>query len=117
MKNKVLDRFHLLTYALSIVGWAMLIYALLVFDEARPEMDTIITNYFSIEVRDSWLAVVYLKLRFLLWFCAATSLLNLLLNWYLKITYRERMSLGIVLLFVVSSAAITILTILQPLSA
>ena len=113
-KRLLIDRFHLLTYAMTIVGWSLLIYALVVFDNARPEMATVVTNYFGIDVRQNWLGEVYEQLKFLLWFCAITSFGTLILNYLLKITYKERISMALVLLFVVSIAAISILFILSP---
>ncbi len=113
-KRLIIDRFHLLTYATTIVGWALLIYALVVFDNARPEMATVVTNYFGIDVRQNWLGDVYERLKFLLWFCAVSSFLTLILNYILKVTYKERISMAIMLLFVVSIAAISLLFILSP---
>ncbi|WP_435273721.1 hypothetical protein ACMAZF_09985 [Psychrobium sp. nBUS_13] len=113
-KRVLLDRFHLLTYAMTIVGWALLIYALIVFDNARPEMATVVTNYFGIDVRQNWLRDVYDRLKFLLWFCAVSSFLTLIFNYILKVTHRERISMAILLLFVVSAAAISLLLILNP---
>lgn len=117
MKKKALDRLHLLVYGLSIVGWGALFYSLLVFDQARPEMSTVVTAYFDVPMRSSWLAEIYNRLEYLLWFCALTSFLNLLLNGYLNVTHKERISFGIVLLFAVSSVAILILKIWQPVLA
>lgn len=113
-KRLMIDRFHLLTYAMTIVGWALLIYALVVFDNARPEMATVVTNYFGIDIRQNWLGDVYERLKFLLWFCAVSSFLTLILNYILKVTYKERISMAIMLLFVVSIAAISLLFILSP---
>ena len=113
-KRLLIDKFHLLTYAMTIVGWALLIYALVVFDNARPEMTTVVTNYFGIDIRQNWLGDVYDKLRFLLWFCAVSSFLTLIFNYILNVTYKERISMAILLLFVVSVAAISLLLILNP---
>ncbi|MGB1297251.1 MAG: hypothetical protein ACPG8A_03200 [Psychrobium sp.] len=114
MTKKLLDKIHLCAYAMTIVGWCLIIYALIIFDNARPEMTTVVTNYFGIDVRQNWLSDVYDRLKYLLWFCAATSFVSLLLNWYLKITLRKRFSMAIILLFIVSTAAIMILVIVDP---
>lgn len=114
MNKKALDRLHVFVLGLSIVGWAVLFYSLLVFDQARPEMSTVVTAYFDVPLRTNWLGQIYTKLEYLLWFCALTSFLNLLLNGYLNLTHKQRMSFGIILLFAVSSVAILMLKIWQP---
>jgi len=114
MKKRLLDKLHLLMYGLSIVGWATLFYSLLVFDRGRPEMSTIITSYFDIEVREVWLTQKYYKLQNLLWACAAVSMINLGLNGYLRVTYKERMSLGVLLLLVISCVGLLVLKIWVP---
>jgi len=114
MKKRLLDKLHLLMYGLSVVGWSTLFYSLLVFDEGRPEMNTILTSYFDIEIRKSWLENMYLKLQKLLWFCAVVTSINFMLNSYLKISNKERMSLGIILLLIISSAGLLVLKIWEP---
>lgn len=115
MKKRLLDKFHLLMYALSIVGWATLFYSLLVLDNARPEMSTIITRYLEIETRENWLGRVYNQLQMLMWFCAIVSLINLALSGYLKVAYKERISLNIFLLLTVSCVAVLVMLIWQPM--
>lgn len=99
---------------MTIVGWCLIIYALIIFDNARPEMATVVTNYFGIEVRENWLEDVFERLKYLLWFCAVTSFISLLLNWYLNITYHKRFSMAIVLLFIVSAVAVMLLGAIDP---
>ncbi len=110
MKKRILDRIHVVVYALSIVGWAALFYSLIVFDQARPEMKTVVTNYLEVPLRDDWIGKAYDKLLMLLWFCASVSFINVLLNWYLKVAYKERLSLSIFLLLFISAVAILIIT-------
>lgn len=112
MKNRILDLIHLIVYALTIVGWSLLFYSLLVFDQARPEMQNIVTKYFETPLRDGWLPNSYDKLLRLLWFCAGLSFINVLLNGYLKVAYNERFSTSIFLLLVVSAVAVLIISIL-----
>lgn len=115
MHNRQLDLLHLFVTGLTLVGWGTLLYALLVFDEARPEMSTIITEYHNIEVRNFWLISVYDKLVWLLWFCAGISFINLMLNAYLRKVGKENHWVAPIILFVVSLAAVSVLTIWQPL--
>jgi len=115
MTSRRLDMLHLFITALTLVGWATLFYTLLVFDDARPEMKTIITQYHNIEVRDFWLVSVYDKLVYLLWFCAGVSLFNILLNGYLRRLEKGNSWTAPVLLFTVTVIAITVLYIWQPL--
>jgi len=115
MPSRQLDLLHLLITGLSLVGWATLFYTLLVFDDARPEMSTIITQYHNIEVRNFWLVSVYDKLVWLLWFCAGVSVVNVLLNGYLRKKDQETSWAAPILLLTVSGIAILVLSIWQPL--
>lgn len=114
MTTRRLDIFHLLITGLTLVGWGTLIYALVVFDDARPEMATIITQYHQIQVRTFWLVSVYDRLVWLLWFCALVSITNLGINIYLKRWAKETNWLSPVLLSVVSVVAILVLSVWQP---
>ena len=115
MKIPHLDRIHLVVSGLTIVCWATLIYSLLVFDQARPEMQTIITQYHHIEVRKFWLINIYERLVWLLWFCAAISVINLGINIYLRTKSQDVGWLSPILLCVVSIAASVVLWVWQPL--
>ncbi|MCH1919748.1 hypothetical protein L9G15_09910 [Shewanella sp. A3A] len=73
---------QLLLAALSIVGWGLAVYALLIFDEARPDRQV---GYFlsrGVQVRLRWDPVATTHLEQIIWSCAAISLLSLLVNWY-----------------------------------
>jgi hypothetical protein len=93
----------------------MLFWSMLVFDQARPEMSTILTKVHQIAVRQHWLAIVYEKLMVLLWFCAIISFVCLGLNWYLRKTNNNISWLPQVLLMTVSMVAMLVLTIWRPL--
>lgn len=73
---------QLLLAALSIVGWGLAVYALLIFDEARPDRQV---GYFlsrGVQVRLRWDPAATAQLEQIIWSCAAISLLSLLVNWY-----------------------------------
>jgi len=115
MDSRRLDLLHLFVTALTLVGWGTLLYALVVFDDARPEMSTIITQYHQIEVREFWLVSVYDKLVWLLWFCAGISMVNIMLNVYLRQIEKGNSWAAPALLFAVVIIAIAVLTIWQPM--
>ena len=117
MQKPPLDRLHLILAAMTIVGWGLLIYSLVVFDEARPEMSTIITSYHNIEVRSYWLVAVYNRLFGLLWFCAGISFASLALNWFLRVQAKDTIWFSTVMLFVVSLAAISVMLVWQPITS
>ncbi|GIU28217.1 hypothetical protein [Shewanella colwelliana] len=79
---KKLKVFQLLLSLLSIGGWALAVYALLIFDQARP--DRAVGYYLSkgASVRLSWDPTMTLRLEYVIWTCAAISLLSLALNYY-----------------------------------
>lgn len=115
MKNKILDKIHLLVYGLSIVGWGVLFYTLMLFNKVRPEMDTVVTKYYHVELSKSWTEHVYKELLLLLWFCSIISLLNILLNWYLKVAYKERFHMSLFLLFIISSVTMLMVFMFHPM--
>ena len=55
------------------------------------------------------------ELLLLLWFCSIISLLNILLNWYLKVAYKQRFRLSLVLLFVISSTTMLMVFLFHPI--
>ena len=112
---KTSDFFHLLITALTIVGWGILFWSLLLFHQARPEMSTLLTKLYQMEVRQHWLEFVYDKIMFLLWFCSGISLTSLMINWYLRRSEQHNNWTATVLLFVVCSVAILVMTIWRPL--
>lgn len=112
---KTADFFHLIVSGLTIVGWGVLFWALLAFADAKPEMSTILTRLYQIEVRQYWLVLVYERLMILLWFCAGTSFLCLGVNWYLSYKEQHNSWFAQMLLFLVSGVAILVLTIWKPL--
>lgn len=67
---------------LSITGWALAIYALLVFDKARP--DRAVGYYLSkgASVRLEWDPMRTLQLEHIIWGCAAISFISLGFNYY-----------------------------------
>ena len=54
---------------LSITGWSLAVYALIVFGEARP--DRAVGYYLSkgVEVRFDWDPDLTIKLEYLIWWC------------------------------------------------
>jgi len=93
----------------------VLFWALLVFADAKPEMSTILTRIYQIEVRQYWLVLVYERLMVLLWFCAGISFLCLGVNWYLSYKEQHNSWFAQMLLLLVSGVAILVLTIWKPL--
>ncbi|UCX04789.1 hypothetical protein ACRWQL_01380 [Shewanella sp. HL-SH4] len=90
---------------LSLLGWSLAIYALLIYGEARPDRAV---GYFlsqGVEVRFDWDAALTVKLEYIIWWCAGVSLLNLLVNFYAKTTTRMGVWFNIPLLLLVSLSA------------
>ncbi|UJF20674.1 hypothetical protein [Shewanella sp. OMA3-2] len=90
---------------LSLLGWSLAIYALLIYGEARPDRAV---GYFlskGVEVRFNWDPVLTVKLEYIIWWCAGVSLLNLLVNFYAKTTTRMGVWFNIPLLLLVSLSA------------
>ncbi|NRA70455.1 MAG: hypothetical protein HRU24_05480 [Gammaproteobacteria bacterium] len=113
--RKSSDLFHLVISGLTIVGWGTLFWSLLIFHQARPEMSTILTRMYQIEVRQHWLSIVYDKLIVMLVCCAVISFVSLFLNWYRRKTIDHKPWLSHILLLMVSGVAILVLTIWKPL--
>lgn len=90
---------------LSLLGWSLAIYALLIYGEARPDRAV---GYFlsrGVEIRFDWDPALTVKLEYIIWGCAGVSLLNLLVNFYAKTTTRIGVWFNIPLLLLVSLSA------------
>ncbi|QSX32020.1 hypothetical protein JYB87_09465 [Shewanella avicenniae] len=93
---------QLLLAILSIAGWGLAVYALLLFDDARPDRQV---GYFlsrGVPVRLNWDPVATAHLEQIIWACAAISFLSLLVNWYCASHSRMGYWFNIPLLLMVS---------------
>ncbi|MEC4724184.1 hypothetical protein HWQ46_01290 [Shewanella sp. D64] len=79
---KRVKMFQLLLSFLSVCGWSLAVYALLVFDKARP--DRAVGYYLSkgASVRLSWDQTHTIQLEYLIWSCAVISFISLAFNYY-----------------------------------
>jgi hypothetical protein len=90
---------------LSLLGWSLAIYALLIYGEARPDRAV---GYFlskGVEVRFNWDPELTVKLEHIIWLCAAISFMNLAVNFYAKTTTKIGFWFNIPLLLLVSLSA------------
>lgn len=97
--------FQFLLSTLSIIGWSLAIYALMIFDKARP--DTAI-GYFKSKgasVRLEWDPTQTVLLEHIIWGCAILSFINLGFNFYVAQHSRLGWWVNIPLLFTCSLAA------------
>ncbi|NKF50453.1 hypothetical protein G3R49_07695 [Shewanella sp. WXL01] len=102
---KRLAVFQTILTVLSVLSWSIAIYALIIFGEARPDKAVGYFRSKGVEVRLHWDPDLTIQLEYLIWACAAISLVNLLVNFYAKTTTRIGFWVNIPLLFVVSLAA------------
>jgi hypothetical protein len=97
--------FQTILTLLSIAGWALAVYALLVFGEARPDRAV---GYFlsrGVAVRLHWDPELTVQLEYIIWACAAISFVNLAFNFYVSSHSKVGYWVNIPLLFLVSLAA------------
>ncbi|NMH64170.1 hypothetical protein [Shewanella salipaludis] len=75
--------FQICLATLSLAGWSLALYALLVFDEARPERA--FGNLLSqgSPARLHWDPEPTLLLETLLWICTGISVVSLVVNYYM----------------------------------
>ncbi|MFB2728423.1 hypothetical protein ACE02H_13235 [Shewanella mangrovisoli] len=74
--------FQMILATLSILGWTLAVYALMVFGEARPERE--IGSYLSRgeTFRHNWDPSETELLQYIIWGCGAISLISLAFNYY-----------------------------------
>ncbi|MCL1090961.1 hypothetical protein L2744_15405 [Shewanella profunda] len=74
--------FQIILAILSILGWILAVYALLVFGEARPDRE--VGTYLSrgASLRVEWDPHRTQLLEYLIWTCGGISLLSLAFNYY-----------------------------------
>lgn len=97
--------FQLILATLSLLGWAVAVYALLVFGEARPERE--IGAFFNqgSAVRMYWDPHETQVLQYLIWICGGISLVSLAVNYYVAHHSKLGYWFNIPLLFLTSLAA------------
>ncbi|MFQ6372717.1 hypothetical protein [Shewanella sp. YIC-542] len=90
---------------LSIAGWGLALYALILFHDARP--DRAVGYFFSrgAQVRLQWDLQGTLQLEYIIWLCAGLSFTSMALNWYLASHYRMGYWFNIPLLLLSSVTA------------
>ncbi|MDF0534373.1 hypothetical protein KDN34_08575 [Shewanella yunxiaonensis] len=90
---------------MSIAGWALAVYALTVFHDARP--DRAVGYFFShgVPVRLYWDLKETTLLEHIIWVCAGLSFTSMALNWYLASHYRMGYWFNIPLLLLSSVTA------------
>nr|WP_250885847.1 hypothetical protein [Shewanella jiangmenensis] len=74
--------FQLLLAGLSILGWTLAVWALVIFDKARPD---VAVGYFlskGAAVRLFWDPALTLRLEQVIWWVCGISLVSLLFNIY-----------------------------------
>lgn len=102
---KKIKIFQIFLGTLSILGWSLAVYALILFDQARPDRAV---GYFlskGATVRLDWDPTMTLRLEYVLWACAAISLINLGFNFYVANHSRMGYWFNIPLLLLTSTAA------------
>ena len=102
---KKVRAFQLLLSFLSVSGWALAVYALLIFDKARP--DRAVGYFYSkgAPVRLNWDQSYTIELEYVLWACAAISFISLAFNYYFAHHSKMGYWFNIPLLFMASLAA------------
>lgn len=100
---------RLILAAMTLVGWGVFVWAMLVFHHARPEMKTLLTRLYELDLRTWWLMPERLQLWWLLVFCCLVSLASLLLNRYLVVHRQGRYLFSLLLLLSVSLACLLVL--------
>ncbi|WP_144207392.1 hypothetical protein [Shewanella donghaensis] len=90
---------------LSVAGWSLAVYALLVFGDARP--DRAVGYYMSkgVEVRLDWDPALTVTLEYVIWSCAAISFVSLAVNYWARSRSKVEYWYNIPLLFTASLAA------------
>lgn len=102
---KRLRFFQYLLTTLSVVGWSLAVYALILFDAARP--DTVVGYLKSngVEIQFEWDPLQTVQLADIVWWCALVSFINLGFNYYIAKHSRLGWWVNIPLLFLCSLSA------------
>ena len=74
------DIFYRLMVALNAVAWVIFLAALTVFHFARPEMETGVSRYFDVDIRNEWDHSLLNLLFMLLVACVGLTLIMLMIR-------------------------------------
>ncbi|MBR9729005.1 hypothetical protein ACFOD0_14285 [Shewanella intestini] len=102
---KRLDILQTVLATLSIIGWSVAIYALVIFGQARPDPAVGYFRSKGVEVRLEWDPHLTIQLEYWIWVCAIVSFINLIVNFYAQTTTKIGFWVNIPLLLVVSLSA------------
>ncbi|MCL1060072.1 hypothetical protein CXF83_13205 [Shewanella sp. Choline-02u-19] len=102
---KRLRFFQYLLTTLSVVGWSLAVYALILFDGARPDTAVGYLKSKGVEIQFEWDPVQTVLLADIVWWCAFVSFINLGFNYYIAKHSRLGWWVNIPLLFLCSLSA------------
>ncbi|WOT03667.1 hypothetical protein [Shewanella youngdeokensis] len=102
---KRVKTFQYLLTTLSVIGWSLAIYALLVFDKARPDTAVGFLQSHGAAVQIEWDPGLTVLLADIIWWCALISFVNLGFNYYIAKHSQLGWWVNIPLLFVSSLSA------------
>lgn len=98
-----------LILGLNILSWLAFVAALIMFHYARPEIEYGIVKYFSLEVREAWLAQPKNILMSLLYACAGLSFVGMILGRIRSRRQSDNQRYNLILLLLVSLGLILVL--------
>jgi len=97
------DFWLLLTRYLSLLGWLLIIVAMVIAFYAAPETDYGLLRYYQLQIRTSWVTPLTTYLYFILWFNALLSIGCIVINRYRSRRSSDSHYFNLVLLLLVST--------------
>ncbi|MGB2741648.1 MAG: hypothetical protein WBC60_13955 [Cognaticolwellia sp.] len=96
---------------LTVVGWGLFAFALIVSYYAAPDSDYGILRYHNIEIRKFWLTPLTGYLYILLWLSALSSYICLIINRYRSRRKGDGKHFNILLLLIITIAWVSFLLV------
>lgn len=108
-KPRSKDGLYRLVIGLASTGWVALLFALILYGEARPELETGIQRFWGAEIRTEWSQQYASYLLMVLRFCLLSSLIAVLLNFSRNRRKQDRFGINLLALIIISGLSLVTL--------
>ena len=110
-RRNAADRWTYIVRALTVIGWGLFVFALIMSYYAAPDTDYGLLRYHNIEIRKFWLTPLTGYLYIILWLSALSSYLCLILDNYRSRRKSDGKNFNMFLLLIITIAWVSFILV------
>jgi hypothetical protein len=110
-RRNAADRWTYIVRALTVIGWGLFVFALIMSYYAAPDTDYGLLRYHNIEIRKFWLTPLTGYLYIILWLSALSSYFCLILDNYRSRRKSDGKSFNMFLLLIITIAWVSFILV------